>query len=261
MKTRTFQGGVDFQAGSRRRRRRPLTAPVVFVGYGITEPSIGWDELKGLNLKGKIVLLLTEAPGKDDPKSPFNSKKELKDKYFPAGGRARCHDDAAARRPEPLQQGRPRSTSSARRPSSRSRTPARMPTIFKTLSTPRQVNDERPIINKPRVPAVRRRRHPARHGRRRSRRLTITREMANFLLEGDGQDDRRAQEEDRDDQEARLDGRRRRQDDHRHDGQDRRSSAGTNVIGIIEGSDPTLKDEYFVVGAHYDHLGMWEDYI
>ncbi len=40
-----------------------LTAPVVFVGYGISEPSVGFDELKGLNLKGKIVLLLSDAPG------------------------------------------------------------------------------------------------------------------------------------------------------------------------------------------------------
>lgn len=28
-----------------------------------------------------------------------------------------------------------------------------------------------------------------------------------------------------------------------------------NVIGIIEGSDPKLKDEYVVVSAHYDHVG------
>ncbi|NUN08974.1 MAG: M20/M25/M40 family metallo-hydrolase [Ignavibacteriaceae bacterium] len=28
-----------------------------------------------------------------------------------------------------------------------------------------------------------------------------------------------------------------------------------NVIGYIEGNDPVLKDEYIVVGAHYDHLG------
>lgn len=38
--------------------------------------------LKGLNLKDKIVLVLSEAPGKDDPKSPFNKTKELKEKYF-----------------------------------------------------------------------------------------------------------------------------------------------------------------------------------
>ena len=28
-----------------------------------------------------------------------------------------------------------------------------------------------------------------------------------------------------------------------------------NVIGILEGSDPVLKKEYVVIGAHYDHLG------
>ncbi|HLJ45560.1 MAG TPA: M28 family peptidase [Bryobacteraceae bacterium] len=29
-----------------------------------------------------------------------------------------------------------------------------------------------------------------------------------------------------------------------------------NVIGILRGSDPALKDTYIVVSAHYDHLGM-----
>ena len=29
-----------------------------------------------------------------------------------------------------------------------------------------------------------------------------------------------------------------------------------NVVGVIEGTDPVLKDEYIVLGAHYDHLGM-----
>jgi hypothetical protein len=29
-----------------------------------------------------------------------------------------------------------------------------------------------------------------------------------------------------------------------------------NVIGVIPGSDPTLKSEWVVIGAHYDHLGL-----
>tara|TARA_R110000868_G_scaffold93190_1_gene258057 strand:- start:21392 stop:22381 length:990 start_codon:yes stop_codon:yes gene_type:complete len=29
-----------------------------------------------------------------------------------------------------------------------------------------------------------------------------------------------------------------------------------NVIGVIEGNDPILKNEYIVLGAHYDHLGL-----
>ena len=29
-----------------------------------------------------------------------------------------------------------------------------------------------------------------------------------------------------------------------------------NVVAVIEGNDPQLKDQYIVIGAHYDHLGV-----
>ncbi len=35
----------------------------------------------------------------------------------------------------------------------------------------------------------------------------------------------------------------------------RREVGAANVIGILEGSDPNLKHEAIVIGAHYDHLG------
>ena len=35
----------------------------------------------------------------------------------------------------------------------------------------------------------------------------------------------------------------------------RRSAPAANVVGILRGTDPKLKDEVIVVGAHYDHLG------
>lgn len=35
-----------------------------------------------------------------------------------------------------------------------------------------------------------------------------------------------------------------------------RKPAAVNVVGMIRGSDPKLKDEYILVDAHYDHLGM-----
>ncbi len=40
------------------------------------------------------------------------------------------------------------------------------------------------------------------------------------------------------------------------------SSAGDtisscNIVGIIEGSDPVLREEYIVLGAHFDHLGYY----
>ena len=33
-------------------------------------------------------------------------------------------------------------------------------------------------------------------------------------------------------------------------------SSGANVMALLEGNDPLLKDEVFVIGAHYDHLGI-----
>jgi Zn-dependent M28 family amino/carboxypeptidase len=35
--------------------------------------------------------------------------------------------------------------------------------------------------------------------------------------------------------------------------------AAHNVVGVIEGSDPVLKNENIVIGAHYDHLGRGGD--
>jgi aminopeptidase YwaD len=36
----------------------------------------------------------------------------------------------------------------------------------------------------------------------------------------------------------------------------RRNAPAYNVVGILEGSDPVLKREAIVIGAHYDHLGL-----
>ena len=33
---------------------------------------------------------------------------------------------------------------------------------------------------------------------------------------------------------------------------------GFNIVGMLEGNDPKLKDEFIVLGAHYDHIGIQE---
>ena len=35
-----------------------------------------------------------------------------------------------------------------------------------------------------------------------------------------------------------------------------KKARASNVIGMIEGSDPALKNEYVLIGGHYDHLGF-----
>jgi hypothetical protein len=39
--------------------------PMIFIGYGISEPDHGWDDVKGLDLKGKVAVMLLGAPLRD----------------------------------------------------------------------------------------------------------------------------------------------------------------------------------------------------
>ncbi len=43
-------------------RRQSITAPVVFVGYGLHAPQLGIDDYKGLDVKGKVVAILSGFP-------------------------------------------------------------------------------------------------------------------------------------------------------------------------------------------------------
>ena len=49
-----------------------VTAPVVFAGYGITAPELGYDDYRNIDVKGKIALIFDHEPQEDDPKSIFN---------------------------------------------------------------------------------------------------------------------------------------------------------------------------------------------
>src|SRR5450755_237252 len=42
-------------------------APAVFVGHGITAPEYQWDDYKGVDVRGKVVVLFTNEPPSDDP--------------------------------------------------------------------------------------------------------------------------------------------------------------------------------------------------
>jgi len=55
-----------------------VTAPVVFAGYGITAPEYNYDDYKGIDAKGKIVVIFRNEPQKDDSTSVFNGKEETK---------------------------------------------------------------------------------------------------------------------------------------------------------------------------------------
>ena len=46
----------------------------VFAGYGITAPDLQWDDYAGMDVKGKIVIVLRHEPQEMDPNSRFDGK-------------------------------------------------------------------------------------------------------------------------------------------------------------------------------------------
>ena len=45
-----------------------VNADIVFVGYGIEAPEYNWDDYKGADVHGKVLLMLVNEPPSDDPK-------------------------------------------------------------------------------------------------------------------------------------------------------------------------------------------------
>ena len=44
-----------------------IDAPIVFVGYGIDAPEYQWDDYKGTDVRGKVLLMLVNEPPSNDP--------------------------------------------------------------------------------------------------------------------------------------------------------------------------------------------------
>jgi hypothetical protein len=51
-----------------------MAGGVVFAGYGITAPDLGYDDYAGIDVKGKLVLILRHEPQEADEKSKFAGK-------------------------------------------------------------------------------------------------------------------------------------------------------------------------------------------
>ena len=66
------EGMVGSTAG---RPTTEVTAPVVFAGFGVTAPDFGYDDYAGLDVAGKIVAILSNAPSKlpSEPRAHYAS--------------------------------------------------------------------------------------------------------------------------------------------------------------------------------------------
>jgi hypothetical protein len=51
--------------------------PLVFAGYGLTVPSLGYDDYAGIDVSGKAVLIFSHEPQEQDPNSRFNGTRPM----------------------------------------------------------------------------------------------------------------------------------------------------------------------------------------
>src|SRR5438876_2086685 len=45
-----------------------IDSEIVYVGYGVEAPEYNWDDYKGVDVRGKVLLMLVNEPPSDDPK-------------------------------------------------------------------------------------------------------------------------------------------------------------------------------------------------
>ncbi|MCK4837131.1 MAG: M20/M25/M40 family metallo-hydrolase, partial [Candidatus Aminicenantes bacterium] len=245
-KTRIFYPEIDYSYFSR--ETESITAPVIFVGYGISEKQLNFDEYKGIKVKNKIVMMLTEVPCQNDPESPFNQG-VFKEKYNPV---RRMHRHISPKVKLAKERG-------AIAVLLVENSPKKKGDVANKILDSKIVDDEKPIFSR-----SRRRLSLIKSSEsmpwEKSSCIRISRELADAILNFSGLTIKKAKaqiEKDLKPQSRELRGVTLTLDNTA----DTRLVRSRNVLGFIEGSDPGLKDEVVVIGAHLDHLGRKGDYI
>src|ERR1700680_4691046 len=73
---KSYQLDRDFDFSDLLESNNPAaaTGPLVFLGYGVNAPEYGYNDFSGVDLHGKIALVLTHEPQESDPNSKFKGK-------------------------------------------------------------------------------------------------------------------------------------------------------------------------------------------
>jgi hypothetical protein len=73
---KSYQLDHDFDFSDLVESNNPATVagPLVFLGYGVNAPEYGYNDFSGIDLHGKIALVLTHEPQESDPNSRFKGK-------------------------------------------------------------------------------------------------------------------------------------------------------------------------------------------
>jgi hypothetical protein len=207
-----------------------VTAPVVFAGYGITAPEFGYDDYASVDAVGKIVLVLRQEPGQSDSaKTAFGGKEltlhsSLKEKLKNAilhGAKGML----VVSGPLNYISMKPRGYSW---PSLSKSLPRDILPLIQCDST----MDGIPMVQVGEA-VIRALSLPADTLKRIQQVIDSLMKPHSFQMEGITVNLATTLT--------------------------RRPLGGSNVIGYLEGTDPRLKEQALVIGAHYDHVGYRKD--
>lgn len=194
-----------------------VTGGLVFAGYGIVWEDEKYDDYAGIDVKGKVVLVIRHTPGDARSDTPWKDKAREFGAFFYKASRAQERGAAAL-----VVVNDPKGDTEGKDP---------------------LVGVERRMPGSPTIPVV-----------------FAKRSVVEEWLEGSGLDLAAAQ---------------RKIDETLAPAsreiagvtvrvatevvrEERGQAKTANVIGILPGSDPVLRDECVVIGAHYDHVGIGE---
>jgi len=217
-KTEPVKLGDDATLGVNSHAAENIEAAAVFVGYGLTVPELHYDDMAGLEVKGKIVVFVTGGPA--DMPGPIKAHYQSGEERRRALAKAGAIGVIAIPNPKSAEVPWSRIAASRFQPRMELRDPGH------DVPPPYQVS------------------------------ITFNPERAEMLFAGSGhtfQQILAALNADKPLPHFPLAVK-----IHSRLGVTRSEVKSENVVGLLPGSDPQLKKEYVVVSAHLDHLGIGE---
>ena len=223
-----------------------FTAPVVFVGYGLVNKDKGYDDYKGIDVKGKVIVKISGFPGHNDPTSAAYEKFKPETqqggnsqfRYYRRGGGGNVNEAGALA----VITINPKSNPTMNW--TKNNYPERYKSRF-------GYEGDVPMESGSRVSI------PGETIRNRAARITLTMRAANEVLQNSGLDleawEKNATEKMKGnpmDLEGKF--------VNLKTTVNSKMVKTRNVVGMIEGEDPS---KVIVVGGHYDHLGKRSGYI
>jgi hypothetical protein len=216
---RSLKAGEDFMPLAFSSNEQ-AAGPLVFVGYGISAPDLQYDNYAGVDVKGRVVMILRGGPDGDNPHGKFAEytavgreiqTKVLKAREKGASGVIFISEEKSFSNDRLFRLRHDLNFLDSGIPTVLVSRDVAQRIIGSALATPAIDN----------VDVIEQAKKSLAPGPDSPRALSIDKAAASFKTDV-----------------VKING------------------LAENVVGILDGSDPQLKSEYVVIGAHYDHLGL-----